>query len=57
MEWAFVVHFRPGAVPEEGRMAGRVEHVVSGRSEHFGSLPDLLDFLGRVLRDLHHDVE
>ena len=52
VEWAFVVHLRPGALPEEGRLAGRVEHFVSGRSEHFGSLPELLAFLGRVLKNL-----
>ena len=57
VEWAFVVHVRPGALPEEGRIAGRVEHVASGRSEQFDSLPDLLDFLGRVLRDLRDDGE
>jgi hypothetical protein len=57
VEWAFVVHLRPGSDPEAGRAAGRVEHVVSGWSEHFGSLPELLAFLGRVLRDLREDVE
>ena len=57
VEWAFVVHLRPEALPEEGRIAGRVEHVASGRSEHFGSLPELLAFLGRVLRSLREDVE
>ena len=51
-EWAFVVHLRPGARPEERRMAGRVEHVASGRSVHFGSLPELLTFLGRTVRNL-----
>ena len=50
VEWAFVVHLRPGVVPEAGRVAGRVEHVVSGRSEHFDSLRDLLAFLGRTVR-------
>jgi hypothetical protein len=57
VEWPFVLHLRPGALPEEGRMAGRVEHFASGRSEHFGSLPELLAFLGRVLRSLREDVE
>lgn len=57
MECAFVVHVRPGAVPEKGRMAGRVEHFASGRREEFGSLPELLAFLGRVLRSLRQDVE
>ena len=56
-EWAFVVQLRPGALPEEGRMAGRVEHVASGRSEHFESLPELLAFLGRTVRDIREDVE
>jgi hypothetical protein len=37
-------------------MAGRVEHVASGRSIHFGSLPELLTFLGRTVRNLREDV-
>jgi hypothetical protein len=57
VECAFVVHLRPGGAPEEGRMAGRVEHVASGRSERFESLPEMLAFLGRVLRDLREDAE
>ncbi len=56
VEWAFVVHLRPEALPEEGRMAGRVEHVASGRTEHFESVPELLAFLGRVLKNLRDDV-
>ena len=56
-EWAFVVHFRPGALLEEGRMVGRVEHVASGQSAPFGSLPELVAFLGRTLRNLREDVE
>lgn len=55
--WAFVVHLRPGALPEEGQIAGRVEHVASGRSAHFDSLPELLGFLGRVLKSLGDDME
>jgi hypothetical protein len=55
--WAFVVHLRPGAVPDEGKMTGRVEHVASGRSAQFGSLPELLAFLSRVLSGLRDDVE
>ena len=50
VERAFVVHLRPEALPEEGLLVGRVEHVVSGRSEHFDSLPGLLAFLGRTVR-------
>jgi hypothetical protein len=50
VERAFVVQLRPEALPEEGLLVGRVEHVVSGRSEHFDSLPELLAFLGRTVR-------
>jgi hypothetical protein len=50
LERAFVVHLRREALPEEGLLVGRVEHVVSGRSEHFDSLPELLAFLGRTVR-------
>jgi hypothetical protein len=50
VERAFVVHLRPEALPEEGLLVGRVEHVVSGRSDHFDSLPELLAFLGRTVR-------
>jgi hypothetical protein len=38
-------------------MAGRVEHVASGRSVLFGSLPELVGFLGRALRNLREDGE
>jgi hypothetical protein len=57
VEWAFVVHLRPRALPEQGQISGRVEHVSSGRSAHFASLPELLAFLGGVLRNLREDVE
>jgi len=33
------------------RLAGRIEHVVTGRGAHFGSLAELLAFLDDVLRD------
>jgi hypothetical protein len=33
----------------QGRLAGRVEHVVSGQATHFASLEELLAFMGRVL--------
>jgi hypothetical protein len=55
VERAFVVHLRPEALPEEGRMAGRVEHFASGRNEHFGSLAELLAFFARVLRSSRED--
>jgi hypothetical protein len=46
---AFVVHFRVNSDVAHGRLAGRVEHVVSGQSVHFASLEELLAFIERVL--------
>lgn len=57
LTWAFVVHLRPGAFPKEGLVAGRVEHIVSGRSEHFRSLPEMLAFMGRVPTALEDEAE
>jgi len=49
VHWAFVVHFRTDTDITQERIAGRVEHVVSGQSVHFDSLEDLLGFMARVL--------
>lgn len=46
---AFVVHFRVNSDVAQGRLAGRVEHVVSGQATHFSSLEELLAFITRVL--------
>jgi hypothetical protein len=46
---AFVVHFRTDANVEQGQIAGRVEHVLSGQSTHFASLESLLAFVARIL--------
>ena len=46
---AFVVHFRVDSEVAQGRIAGRVEHVVSGQSAHFASLEELLASMARVL--------
>lgn len=46
-ERAFVIQFRA-----ETDRAGRVEHVVSGRSTRFHSAEDLLAFIARVLSTL-----
>ena len=48
-QWAFVVQFR--ATPGESvHEAGRVEHLVSGRTTHFQSLEELTACLARELR-------
>jgi hypothetical protein len=49
VQWAFVVHFRLSTNITQGRIAGRVEHVVSGQSTQFDSLEELLAFMARVL--------
>ena len=46
---AFVVHFRTSTDIAQGKIAGRVEHVVSGQATHFASLEELLAFMARVL--------
>jgi hypothetical protein len=47
-QWAFVVQFR--AIPQgPAYAAGRVEHLVSGRTAHFQSLEELTSYLDREL--------
>lgn len=46
---AFVVQFAAGSCPQRGAIAGRVEHVQSGRASRFYSAADLLAFFGAVL--------
>jgi len=48
---AFVLQLRADTVVEQGLLAGRVEHVVSGQAPDFQLLETLLAFLARVLRD------
>jgi hypothetical protein len=48
-ERAFVVQFYADTMLDTARMAGRVEHVVSGQVGHFHSLATLLSFITRVL--------
>jgi hypothetical protein len=47
---AFVVQFRADTAVEQGPLAGRVEHVVSGQATDFQSLETVLAFIARVLR-------
>ena len=48
-QWAFLVQFRvvPGG---PAYAAGRVEHLVSGRTSHFRSLEELSAYLKRELQ-------
>jgi hypothetical protein len=47
---AFVVQFRSDTAVEQGHLAGRVEHVVSGQAADFQSLEMLLGVIAQVLR-------
>jgi hypothetical protein len=47
---AFVVQFRSDTAVEQGNLAGRVEHVVTGQATDFQSLETLLAFIAQVLR-------
>ena len=49
---AFVVQFGRETVVDTGRMAGRVEHVVSGKGARFQSLDELIAFMIEVLREV-----
>lgn len=50
-QWAFVVQFRAPAVGASAYGAGRVEHLVSGRTVHFQSLEELAAFFARALKE------
>jgi prophage DNA circulation protein len=50
VHWAFVVQFQTDTAVEQGHVAGRVEHVVSGQAATFQSLETLLAFIAQVLR-------
>jgi hypothetical protein len=50
---AFLVHLRVNSDVAQGRLSGRVEHVVSGQTTHFDSLEELLAFMARVLATVH----
>jgi hypothetical protein len=47
---AFVVQFQADTAVEQGYLAGRVEHVVSGQAADFQSLETLLAFIAQVLQ-------
>ena len=52
MQRAFVVQLHATAMVAQGRLAGRVEHVLSGQAAHFQTLDELLAFMARVLTGL-----
>ena len=46
---SFVVQLAADAEPVSGTFAGRIEHIVSGRSGRFASLDELSSFIADVL--------
>jgi hypothetical protein len=48
---AFVVQFQADTAVEQGHLAGRVEHVVTGQAADFQPLETLLAFIAQVLRE------
>jgi hypothetical protein len=50
--YAFVVQWATDTQIAEGRIHGRVEHVVSRHATHFASLDELLAFMARMLREV-----
>lgn len=48
---AFVIQFRATADIAHGQVEGRVEHMVSGKSGHFHSLTELMDFWSRIMEE------
>jgi hypothetical protein len=52
MRRAFVIQLREKADPAAGEFAGRVEHVDSGRADHFGSVEELVRFVERTLAEV-----
>jgi hypothetical protein len=54
VHWAFVVQFQVDTAVEQGHLAGRVEHVVSGQAADFQSLDTLLAFIAQVLHEERH---
>jgi hypothetical protein len=52
MRRAFVIQLREKADPSAAQFAGRVEHVDSGRADHFGSVEELVRFVERTLAEV-----
>ena len=47
---AFVVQFSKESNFAIGQLAGRIEHVTSGRATHFYSMDEMMGLIGQVLR-------
>jgi hypothetical protein len=48
---AFLVQFRTDTDPAAGKLAGRIEHVVSGKTANFMSVEDVPELLRQMLKE------
>jgi hypothetical protein len=44
---SYVLKLHRDADPRQGRLSGRIEHIVSGEHHDFASSPELIDWLQR----------
>ncbi len=51
MRRAFVIQLRQKADPAASEFAGRVEHVDSGRADHFTSVEELVRFVEQTVAE------
>jgi hypothetical protein len=54
---AFVVQFRTDSILDDEPLAGRIEHVASGRTASFHSREELLDLLDRMVKEVRSAVQ
>ncbi len=52
MRRAFVIQLRQKAGPGVAEFAGRVEHVDSGRADHFTSVEELVRFVQQTVAEI-----
>jgi hypothetical protein len=53
----FVVQLSSDADPGQGRLAGRVEHVDSGRSTRFASGEEMNEFFAIAIREVEEPLD
>lgn len=51
-----MIQLRQQANPETVEFAGRVEHVDSGRTDHFGSIDELVRFMERTIIEVEAEA-
>jgi len=54
---AFLIKLDTEADPQAGRLEGRIEHVVSGRTAPLHTCDDALQFIQQVLGDLEGSLD